>query len=346
MENDLKSKTIDELAELATGLGQKSYLAKYIFSFIHTRFADSIDEITPLPKEFRSTLTSAGCYISKLKTIEKLTDPDGTVKYLFALSDDSMIETVLLSENQRKTICVSTQVGCRMGCKFCATGYLKFSRGLTTGEIIDQVLRISKDSGCKISNIVYMGMGEPLDNYDAVIKAVKMLNDPAGAGIGIRKQTISTIGIIDGIKKLADEKIYPRLAVSLHAANDHLRKKLVPAENKYPLAELIKAISHYQDKTQRRVTIEYCMLKGLNDSLTDAKNLANLLKGLKTNVNLIEYNPHPGADFKGSASGAIKAFKDSLMASGIETIIRFRRGRTIKAACGQLGADRIKAGKD
>jgi len=342
MDKDLKNKTLSELQQIAEKLGGKSYLAKYLFSFLHVHNINDIDLITPLPKELRTKLIDDGFFISQLKIIEKLTDPDGTVKYLFETADGQKIESVLLDETGRKTICLSTQIGCRLGCKFCATGYLKFQRNLTAGEIIDQAGDISADSSCKINNLVYMGMGEPLDNYENTLKAVRILSDQSGKKIGIRRQTISTVGLPDGIRKLADEDIYPRLAVSLHAADDNLRKQIVPAANKYPLPELINAMKYYQQKTERRITIEYCMMDGINDGLDCVHKLVQLLKGLKVSVNLIEYNPHGGADFKAAARERIKAFKDILMQSGIETIVRFRRGRSIKAACGQLGADRIK----
>jgi 23S rRNA (adenine2503-C2)-methyltransferase len=344
MNKDLKSQTLDELKNIVADFGQKSYLAKYIFSFIHQKTVSGIDDMTALPKAFRSELADAGYYISQLKTIEKLIDPDGTAKYLFELSDGGRIEAVLLDDNGRKTICISSQVGCRLGCVFCATGYLKFERNLTAGEIIDQVIAVGKDEG-KINNVVFMGMGEPLDNYNEVIKAVKILSDQAGLNIGIRRQTISTCGITPGIAKLADEKIYPRLAVSLHAADDNMRKKIMPIANKYPLKNLIKELHNYQEKTGRRISFEYCMIKNLNDGISIAKQIIKLLKPLNAHVNLIEYNSHPGCDFKASESATIKAFKDVLMAAGIETIIRYRRGRSIKAACGQLGAERIKENK-
>lgn len=344
MNKDLKSQTLDELKKMVTDFSQKTYLAKYIFSFIHQKVIGDIDSITALSKVFRSELADAGYYISQLKTIEKLTDPDGTAKYLFELSDGGRIETVLLDDEGRKTVCISSQVGCRLGCVFCATGYLKFERNLTAGEIVDQVIVAGKDEG-KINNVVFMGMGEPFDNYDEVIKAVRILSDQAGLNIGIRRQTISTCGIIEGIAALAKEKIYPRLAVSLHAVNDTLRKRIMPIANEYPLKSLIKELRNYQKKTSRRVTIEYCMIKNLNDSVSIAKQLIELLRALRAHVNLIEYNPHPGCDFQASEPATTKAFKDILMAAGIETIIRFRRGRSINAACGQLGAERIKSDK-
>lgn len=345
MDKDLKNKMLAEIGSIIAGYGGKSYLAKYVFSFIHQHNINDINLLTTLPKEFRTKLTEDGYFISNLKIVEKLSDPDGTVKYLFETADGQQIESVLLDESGRKTICVSTQVGCRLGCRFCATGYLKFARNLTAGEIVDQVIVISADSGCKINNIVYMGMGEPLDNYENTLKAVRILADPAGKNIGIRKQTISTVGLPDGIKKLADEDIYPRLAVSIHTPDDELRKKIVPAAKKYPLPVLLAAMKHYNQKTDRRITIEYCMMEGVNDDPELARKLIQLLRGMHASVNLIEYNPHPGADFKPADRDRIKMFKDILMQAGIETIIRFRRGTSIKAACGQLGADRLKEWK-
>jgi len=345
MDKDLKDKTVLELQQITEKFGAKAYLAKYIFSFIHQHNIDDIALITTLPKELRTKLSDDGFFISQLKIIEKLTDPDGTAKYFFETADGQKIESVLLDETGRKTICLSTQIGCRLGCKFCATGYLKFQRNLTAGEIADEVIKISADSNCKINNLVYMGMGEPLDNYENTLKAVRILSDQSGKKIGARRQTISTVGLPAGIKKLADEDIYPRLAVSLHAADNNLRKQIVPAANRYPLPQLINAMKYYQQKTDRRITIEYCMMENINDGDDCARRLVQFLKGFEANVNLIEYNPHPGCDFKSSPKERIKSFKDILMQSGIETIIRYRRGRSIKAACGQLGADRIKGEK-
>lgn len=342
MDRDLKNKTLDELRKIVADSSRKQYLAKYIFSFVHQKAVNGIDNITAVSKAFRSELAEAGYYISQLKTIEKFTDPDGTAKYLFELSDGGKIETVLLNDKGRKTACISSQLGCRLGCVFCATGYLKFERNLTAGEIVDQVIVIAKDYG-KINNVVFMGMGEPLENYDEVIRAVKILGDQAGLSIGIRRQTISTCGITPGIAKLADEKIYPRLAVSLHTASAQLRKKIMPIANKYPLDGLIEQLRRYKEKTNRRITLEYCMIKGLNDSPASAAELIKLLGSLQVHVNLIEYNSHPGCTFQATEQGTLKEFRDILMKAGLETIIRFRRGRSIKAACGQLGAERIKS---
>jgi 23S rRNA (adenine2503-C2)-methyltransferase len=226
-----------------------------------------------------------------------------------------------------------------MGCVFCATGRIKFKRNLSAGEIVAQVNTIETDAG-KISNIVYMGMGEPLLNYDSVAKSIRILNHAKGKNIGIRHLTISTCGIVPAIIKLAKEELHPRLAVSLNAPNDELRTKLMPINAKYPLHELFKAIRLYQNSTRRRVTFEYVMIKNMNDSDEHAAMLIKLLKGLMSHVNLIEHNPFPNCDFSGSSSERINNFAEILSRAGIETTIRFRMGRDIRAACGQLGADR------
>jgi 23S rRNA (adenine2503-C2)-methyltransferase len=344
MNKDLKSKTYAQLEQMIVDLGAKKYIAKYIFSFIHAKNAAEIDDITPLSKAFRKTLTENGYYISKLKTIEKFVDPDGTIKYLFELPDGSRIESVLLSTdapNIRKTLCISCQAGCRMGCDFCATAKLKFKRNLTAGEIADQVNIVFADSG-KINNVVYMGMGEPLDNYESVIDSVSIINHHAGKYIGQRHITVSTCGITEGIEKLAKEEIMPRLAISLHAPNDKLRARLMPIANRYPLKKLFASLRSYQMQTRKRITFEYCMIKGTNDSVAHAQELIKLLAPLKSSVNLIEYNPHDGCQLLAANKHVIKRFQDVLMKDGMETVIRYKRGQKIKAACGQLGATWLK----
>jgi 23S rRNA (adenine2503-C2)-methyltransferase len=341
MSKDLKDKTPEELEQLVTELGQKIYLAEYIFGFIHVENVTEISQITPLSKAFRQELIDQGYYISGLVVARKLEDKDGSAKYLFTLEDGNQIETVLLPEGRRRTVCISTQVGCNLDCLFCATGKLGFRRNLTTAEIVDQVETVEADSG-KITNVVYMGMGEPFLNYDAVIKSIRILNHPEGKNIGIRHITVSTCGIVPGIKQLAREDIQPRLAVSLNAPADDLRTQLMPINAKYPLAELFKAIRDYQQSTHRRVTFEYVMIKEKNDSAEHAKMLLKLLRGIMCHVNLIEHNPHPGCDFAGSGGERMKSFAAVLESAGIETTMRFKMGRGIKAACGQLGADMVK----
>ena len=331
--------TLPELEELVLALDAKKYLAKYIFSFIHAKDAQSIGDITTLSKEFRTTLTEQGYYISHLNLVEKFVDPDGTIKYLFELHDGVRLETVLMinGPTKRKTLCISCQAGCRMGCAFCATAKLKFHRDLTAAEIVDQVNKVVADSG-PINNIVYMGMGEPLDNYDNVMRSLHIINHHAGKNIGQRHLTISTCGIADGIIKFADEQLQVHLAISLHCTNNDERKKIMGSAKKYSLDTLMDAIKIYQQKTNRRVMFQFCMMSGFNDSDHDAKDLIKLLKGLNANVNLIEFNPHPGCEFQATSQQQIGRFMDILMKAGIETTVRYRRGRAIKAACGQLGA--------
>ena len=336
MEKDLKSKTLRQLEQLVIGLDQPKYLAAYIFSAIQARGVNDIAAITTLSKLLRTKLVEDGCYISKLEVVDKLTDPDGTVKYVFGLPDGSKIESVLLFDDDRRTLCVSTQVGCEMGCVFCATGRLGLARNLTTGEIVDQVNIVGGKE--RISNVVFMGMGEPLANYDAVLDAVRILNNSKGRNIGIRHLTISTCGLIDGMERLADEDIQPRLAISLNAPTDAIRAKLMPITKRYPLNKLFAAVTRYQRKTRNRVTFEYCLIRGVNDTVLHAQMLVKRLRDVVCNVNLIEYNPHPGCGLKPSGRQAIERFAGVLKDAGVETTIRLKMGQTINAACGQLGA--------
>ncbi|MDO8303972.1 MAG: 23S rRNA (adenine(2503)-C(2))-methyltransferase RlmN [Sedimentisphaerales bacterium] len=341
MEKDLKNKTIVELEDIAVAYEQKKFIARNMFSFIHQHNANDIDQFTTLSKQFRAFLKRDGYHLSQLKTVEVFADPDGTKKYLFELGDGTRIETVELLDEGRRTLCISTQVGCRMNCQFCATARLRFTRNLTAAEIVDQVIQVEKASG-KINNIVYMGMGEPFDNYDETIKSVRMLNSSAGKNIGIRHITISTAGVIPGIEQLAEEGMQVRLAISLHAVRDHVREKIMRITKKYPLKPLLEAIMDYQRKTKRRVTFEYVMINGLNDSVADARALTKQLAPIKANINLIEYNPHEGCDFAPSSKKTIKAFQRILADADYEVVIRFKRGQHIKAACGQLGATWLK----
>ena len=340
MSTDLKNLTFQQVQQLVADFGGKKFQAKYLFSFIHAHHASQIADITPLPKDFRQRLTGQEYFISQLETVETFVDPDGTVKFLFAADDGVRFESVLLTdagEKQRKTLCISCQAGCRMACALCATGRMTFQRNLTAAEIADQVYQAAQHTE-KINNVVYMGMGEPFDNYDEVISSARILNHQAGANIGQRHITISTCGIPHTIEKFADEALQVRLAVSLHAATDRKRQRIMPIAAKYPLAELISAVKTYQQKTHRRVSFEYCMIKNLNDSPADAQSLIGLIKGINAAVNLIEFNPHEGCTFTAATRPTIQHFKDILMHAGIETIIRHKRGRKINAACGQLGA--------
>jgi 23S rRNA (adenine2503-C2)-methyltransferase len=374
VDKDLKSQTPRQLERLVVGLEQPKYMAGYIFSAIQARGVNDISAITTLSKPLRTKLAEEGYYISQLKVADKLTDPDGTVKYVFGLPDGGpprsevspsadRIESVLLFNDDpekserfpgrspgnspvpgrckgisqgRRTLCVSTQVGCGMGCVFCATGRLGLARNLTAGEIVDQVNVATE--GERISNVVFMGMGEPLANYDAVLDAVRILNNSAGRNIGIRHLTISTCGLVEGIERLADEDIQPRLAISLNAPTDAIRQKLMPITKKYSLNRLFAAVELYQHKTRNRVTFEYCLIKSVNDTVLHAQMLVKRLRGAMCNVNLIEYNPHEGCNLKPSSRQAIERFAGVLKDAGVETSIRLKMGQTINAACGQLGA--------
>ncbi len=368
MNKDLKSMSRPQIERIVLALDREKYLAKYIFSFIHSMDVGDIGSITPLSKSFRNELIEHGYYVSRLTLVEKLSDPDGTVKYIFDLpaspdsqasrggadgapalgrglaignADGGRIQTVLLSDDDRKTLCISTQAGCAMGCVFCATGRLGLARNLTAGEIVDQVNRAEVD-GAQINNVVYMGMGEPLLNYDNVLKSVRILNHPQGKNIGLRHLTVSTCGDADAIRKLANENIHPRLAISLNAPTDTLRSKIMPINKKYPIKTLLAAVKYYQMKTDMRVTFEYILIKGLNDSALHAQMFAKLAYQVKCNINLIEYNPHPFCHFDASSSQTIKRFAQILDNTGIETVIRLKKGRKIKAACGQLGTDLLR----
>lgn len=341
MHKDLKDKTYDELLEITASHGQKNLCAQVLFTFIHQKDTTEIDTITPLSKVFRQQLTNEGFNISSIDLLEQHDDPDGTIKFVFGLVDGAKIESVRLKDAERNTLCVSTQAGCRMGCKFCATGQLPFHRNLTAAEIVDQVYQAERICG-RISNLVYMGMGEPLDNFDNVMRSIQIINDKRGRNIGIRHITVSTCGLPEEIMKLALHEIRPRFAVSLHASNDAIRSKLMRAARKYSIDEILDALKKYQTLTGKRITIEYCMINNINDQIEHAKALVRLLKPLKVNVNLIELNPFPGCPYKASGKKQIQQFSKILSDSGIETVIRFKRGRNIKAACGQLGATWLK----
>lgn len=328
---------IEELQGLLTQLGEKKYLADYIFAFIHFQNVNLPEQITPLSKSFREKLSDLGYYISQLKIVQKLVGTDGTVKYLFELSDGSQIQTVLLFDGSRKTLCVSTQIGCAMGCSFCATATLGLIRNLSAAEIADQLNAVVRD-GYKMTNVVYMGMGEPMQNYGAVLKAVRILNHRKGRNLGVRHQTLSTCGIVPAINRLAEEDIRPRLAISLNAATDSIRTKLMPINKKYPIAALLKAVRLYQLRTGQRVTFEYVLIAGVNDSADHAQSLAKLLRNFNCNVNLIEFNPHQGCKLAAANLPTITDFGKIMEDAGIKNSIRLKKGQKIKAACGQLGA--------
>ncbi|MDR1998314.1 MAG: 23S rRNA (adenine(2503)-C(2))-methyltransferase RlmN [Candidatus Margulisbacteria bacterium] len=339
MSKNLKDLELDELKKLAVSLGAEAFCGAILFEWLHQKAAARLEDVTNLPKNFRQALQAAGYFSGNLRLLKRAADTSGAVKYLFALADGQKIETVLLDDEGRRTLCVSTQAGCKMGCLFCATGRMNFKRQLSAGEIVDQVIQTVKNERFKIQNVVYMGMGEPLDNYANVWKSVRILNAKNGQNIGARHITISTCGIIPGIEKLAAESLQVRLAVSLHGATDAVRGRLMPINKKYPVRDLIQAVKNYQQKTGRRVTFEYIMLEGVNDSREQARGLLKLLHGIGAQINLIEYNPHARTDFKPSSRKTLKEFRWIIADRGFAVSARFKRGQAIDAACGQLYAD-------
>lgn len=330
-----------ELEKLAVELGEPAYRGRQLAEWVYKKNADSFASMTSLPAALRGKLQSAAS-LYRSEVIGRSESRDGAAKFLLKLSDGQCIESVLLPYEDRVTVCVSTQVGCAAGCVFCATAIGGFIRNLTAGEIVDQALTLEREAGKRVTNIVYMGMGEPLFNYDEALKSVRILNREVG--IAMRKITISTVGIIPRIRKLQSENLQLTLAISLHASDDDLRRKLIPLAERYPLSELIPACKEYAEATGRRVTYEYLLLAGVNDTPAHAEKLACLLKGSLSNVNLIPYNEVAGKGCKRPSAAVVKAFREALEENGIDVTQRYERGHSVAAACGQLRAKRSGEG--
>ncbi|MGE5604611.1 MAG: 23S rRNA (adenine(2503)-C(2))-methyltransferase RlmN [Bacteroidota bacterium] len=333
---NLKGLSLPELQDVLTGLGLPKYRSNQIYAWLYRRKVCCWEEMTDLPKELRQVFQAKEISLGCLSLVSQFRADDGTTKYLFGLDDGETVESVYLPETHRHTVCLSTQVGCGMGCLFCATGQRGMIRNLSPAEIIDQPLRISRITGSRISNLVVMGQGEPLLNYDSLLKAIKIINDPQAIGIGARHITISTCGIVPGIKKLAEEPFQVNLAVSLHAADNQLRDYLMPINRKFPLEQLIEACRGYLSRTNRRITFEYTLIDEVNDRSIDLDNLIRMLSGMLCHVNLIPFNPIPNSTLKRSKEGRITEFAAGLQEAHIETTIRRERGSELAAACGQL----------
>ena len=335
----LSGLNLSELESFMQTLGATKFRAKQIHNWIYTKSVSTIDEMTNLSKDFREDLKKIAT-VTDTKIKVKQVSKDGTIKYLVEYPDGDCVETVLMRFDNRAnlTACVSCQVGCAVNCSFCATGKGGFKRNLTYQEIIEQVLTIQRDTGLKVTNIVFMGQGEPMLNIDNVLKALEIFNNEFQ--IGARRITISTSGIIPGIKKLANLELQSTLAISLHAPNHKLRQEIMPIENKFPLTELKESLLEYVEKTGRRITIEYILIHGFNDSPQVAKELAYFLKDIKCNVNLIPYNSVIENDYKKPTSTDIMKFKYLLEHSGKKVTVRLERGADIDAACGQLRGKR------
>ena len=343
MKKNIKNYNLDELKEELKSIGEKPFRAEQIFSWIYKENVQSFDEMTNLSIDLRKKLDE-NYSLGLFKIERKLESKDGTKKYLFNVCDEeeNLIESVLMSYHHGYTICVSSQIGCKMGCKFCASTGIKFGRNLESGEIIQQLLAIEKDSGIKISNIVFMGIGEPFDNYDNVMNAIKIINNPKGLNIGARHISISTSGLVPRIYQMADEKMQCTLSVSLHSSNNKKRSEMMPVNNLYPIEELIKACKYYIEKTNKRISFEYALAKDNNDNLDDAKELAKLLKGMLAHVNLIPINKIEAGKYTKSSNENIIKFRDYLNDCGIVATIRRELGSDIDAACGQLRRQNLK----
>ncbi|MCR5356875.1 MAG: 23S rRNA (adenine(2503)-C(2))-methyltransferase RlmN [Lachnospiraceae bacterium] len=343
---DLKSMEYPELKELVLGLGDKKFRADQVFDWLHNKLADDFDSMTNVPKSLREAL-KGDSYISTARVYGMQESKyDGTRKYLFRLCDDNLIESVFMRYEHGNSVCVSTQVGCRMGCKFCASTIDGLVRDLTAGEMLSQVYSIIRDTGERVSNVVMMGSGEPLENFDNTVKFIKLLSDERGLNISRRNITVSTCGIVPGIRRLADENLNVTLALSLHAYSDEKRREIMPVANKYPLNEVIDACRYFFDRTGRRVTFEYSLIGGVNDSGADAAGLAALIGGLNCHVNLIPVNPVKERNYVGSAKQAVLAFKNKLEKNHINVTIRREMGRDIDGACGQLRRRVLAEGRE
>lgn len=328
-----------ELSSLCGELGHSAFRGKQIAEWLYTKGAREISSMTNLPAPLREELARVST-VTRLGVIDESTAPDGTTKFLLGLCDGEAIESVLLPYPDRISVCVSTQVGCPAGCLFCATAMCGFVRNLSAGEIVDQVLTLQERSGSRITHVVFMGMGEPLMNFDNVVKALRLLNDDVG--IGMRRMTVSTVGIPAAVRKLKELDLQITLAVSLHAPDDVLRTHLVPISSRYPLAELITACREYANSTKRRITFEYLLLAGVNDSPEHAAALAKLLHRTLCNVNLIPFNEVAELPYRRPARTAIQAFRSVLEEAGVEVTQRMERGHSISAACGQLRRNRTR----
>ena len=332
---NIKDYTLDELKEELKELGEKPFRAEQIYKWLYEARVSSFDDMTNLSLELRETLKQE-YEIKEFKILKKQVAVDGTRKYLFDVLDGNAIETVLMEYHHGFSICVSSQIGCKMGCKFCASTGIPFARNLTSGEIIEQIMAVERDTNVRISNIVFMGIGEPLDNYDNVVKAIRIINHPKGLNIGARHISISTSGLVPKIYQLAEENIQCTLSISLHATTDEQRSKMMPVNNRYPIEELLQACKDYIEKTHRRISFEYALAKENNDNLEDAKRLVKLLKGMLCHVNLIPINKIENGAYTKSSNENIMKFRDYLNDHGIVATIRRELGSDIDAACGQL----------
>ena len=332
---NIKDFNLEELKEELKAIGEKPYRAEQIFQWIYVEKVKSFEEMTNLSLDLRKSLEE-NYTICNYRILRKLESVDGTKKYLFDVLDGNAIETVLMEYHHGKTICVSSQIGCKMGCKFCASTGIPFVRNLTPGEIVEQILAVEQDTNSQISNVVFMGIGEPFDNYENVMKAIKIMNHQKGLNIGARHISVSTSGVVPRIYDFAKEGFQCTLSISLHATSNEKRSSMMPVNRKYPIEELMKACQEYIRLTNKRISFEYALAKENNDNLEDAKALVKLLKGMLCNVNLIPINKIENGIYTKSTNENIMKFRDYLNENGIVATIRRELGSDIDAACGQL----------
>ena len=333
---DIKSLTLSQLKEEMESLGEKSFRAGQLFEWMHEKLAEGYEEMTNIPRRLIEQCALRFEYTT-LKTVQMQESKlDGTRKYLFALPDDNLVESVWMRYKHGNAVCISSQVGCRMGCRFCASTLDGLERNLLPSEMLEQIYAITRQTGERVSNVVVMGTGEPMDNFDNLLQFIMLLTDENGLHISQRNITVSTCGIVPRMYQLADRQLQITLALSLHAATDEKRRELMPVANRYSLQELMEACKYYFEKTGRRITFEYSLVKDVNDTNEDVIQLTKLIKGLNCHVNLIPVNPIRERDYVQSERHAVESFKNKLEKNGINVTIRREMGRDIDGACGQL----------
>ena len=333
---DIKSLKQEELKILIKDMGEPAFRAGQIYEWMHVKLVSDYDEMTNLSKALRQRLKEEYPLTVLLKEDMQESAQDGTRKYLFRLPDGNMVESVFMRYKHGNSVCISSQVGCRMGCRFCASTIDGLVRSLTASEMLEQIYSVIRDTGERVSNVVVMGMGEPMDNYDNIVRFYRLLTDEKGYNLSGRNVTISTCGIVPGIYKLADEGLSLTLALSLHAPTDEKRRTIMPIANEYSISELIEACTYYFEKTGRRITLEYSLIAGVNDSLEDAEDLGRIAKKLGAHINLIPVNSVKERDYKRGTKEAIEAFKNKLEKNANNVTIRREMGQDIDGACGQL----------
>lgn len=344
MRQDLRSMDLEELEVFLADLGQPKFRAKQIFSWLHQKRVKSVDEMSNLPVTLREILNGQS-ELSVLEVRRKLvSELDGTVKYLYALPDGECVESVLMRYKHGNSICISSQVGCKMGCAFCASTKAGFVRDLKAGELLEQVYRTEEDLGLRISNVVLMGIGEPLDNFKEVLRFLQLINSPLGANISMRNISLSTCGLVERIDELAECRLGLTLSISLHASDDETRNRIMPVNHRWNIEELLASCKRYTDRTGRRISFEYALIAGENDSKEQAVRLAALLKGHLCHVNLIPVNTVQETDFRRSDKKRVAAFQETLQQHGINATVRRTLGADIDAACGQLRREHIAGG--